>query len=38
MGLRGHIDVRKISIPKNVMDRISCILCLNPRDDREGIN
>lgn len=25
VGLRGHIEVREISIPKNVMGVISCI-------------
>lgn len=41
MGLRRLVDVREISVPKNVMERISCILCraiLHPVEDREGIN
>jgi hypothetical protein len=26
--LRGHIEVREISVPKNVMNGICCILCV----------
>ena len=40
VGLRGHIEVREISNPKNAMGRISWILCgaiLNPWADRGGI-
>jgi hypothetical protein len=37
VGLRRHIEVREISVPKNVMGGLSWILggdILNPREDK----